>query len=466
MRPRELGTALVAAVKPATSSYDDPSAPAAFREAIARLGNLLGWRGQEGTSFGMLVAAADRVLLKPNWVHDRNQGPWGLEPLVTHGAIIRAVAEELLAGPVSEVMIGDAPLQLCDFQKLVADTGVGRWAGEVARRDPRLREPRDFRRTRSTLEDGLRVAHEAQLPLDQFVLFDLGKDSLLEPITVAGQFRVTQYDPEPLSRTHLAGVHRYLIARDVLDATVIVNLPKLKTHRKAGMTGALKNLIGVNGNKEYLPHHRVGGTEDGGDCYPERSRLKRLLEFAYDQINSVRSQAARRAWDQGVRVLNHALRSRGDRLGVEGAWWGNDTIWRTCLDLNRIVLYGRADGTLAETPQRRVVHIMDAFVAGQGEGPLSAEPAPLGLLLGASNAAAMDWVGATVLGYDPWRLPICRHAFDAFPWRLTDFPSDDVEVIGDVGGSGSLVEVLGADASAIEHYPIGWVNAVRAGAVV
>jgi len=35
----------------------------------------------------------------------------------------------------------------------------------------------------------------------------------------------------------------------------------LKLHRKAGITCALKNLIGINGNKEYLPHHRLGGSQ-------------------------------------------------------------------------------------------------------------------------------------------------------------------------------------------------------------
>ena len=74
-----------------------------------------------------------------------------------------------------------------------------------------------------------------------------------------------------MRRTHAPGRHQYLVAREVIEADVIVNLPKLKTHKKAGVTCALKNLIGINGNKEYLPHHRVGGAERGGDCYPAAS---------------------------------------------------------------------------------------------------------------------------------------------------------------------------------------------------
>ena len=40
-----------------------------------------------------------------------------------------------------------------------------------------------------------------------------------------------------------------------------------------------------------------------------------------------------------------------------------------------------------DTPQRRVVHLTDAIVAGQGDGPLSPQPLSLGLLFAGNNAA-------------------------------------------------------------------------------
>ena len=148
-------------------------------------------------------------------------------------------------------------------------TGLGAWAHSLSGGEPAFKGVRDFRRTVSTSVGGVRVAAEDVQPQDRFVLFDLGADSLLEPVTDGGaSFRVTCYDPRLLARTHAPGRHQYLIARDVLDADVIINLPKLKTHKKAGITCALKNLIGINGNKEFLPHHRVGGAGAGGNCYP------------------------------------------------------------------------------------------------------------------------------------------------------------------------------------------------------
>ena len=54
-------------------------------------------------------------------------------------------------------------------------------------------------------------------------------------------------------------------------------------------------------------------------------------------------------------------RARGDAFIRSGNWYGNQTTWRMCLDLNRIALYGRLDGSIADTPQRRLVHIVDAI---------------------------------------------------------------------------------------------------------
>jgi hypothetical protein len=52
-----------------------------------------------------------RVLVKPNWVSHHNQGTGGFEPLVTHGSLVRAVAEAALRAAAGRVLVGDAPLQ-------------------------------------------------------------------------------------------------------------------------------------------------------------------------------------------------------------------------------------------------------------------------------------------------------------------------------------------------------------------
>ena len=453
----------VGAVKVPAAMYQAGDGDAAgIPAAITRLAALLGWGSDEFGPFGNVVPRGARVLIKPNWVMHRNKGPWGIEPLLTHASIIRTVAEAALRSAASQVVVGDAPLQACDFEHLLRATELGEWAGSLQAREPRFRGVHDFRRTKCVFEDGVRVPFEDQSPIENFVLFDLGSDSLLEPITDRHEsFRVTCYDPQMMAKTHRPGRHQYLVARHVVESDVIINLPKLKTHRKAGVTCALKNLIGINGNKEYLPHHRIGGSQAGGDCYPGRSVTKRMLEHAHDQENSTRSDRQARLWNGIRRVLSFGLRLQGDELGVDGAWSGNDTIWRTCLDLNRILLYGRPDGTLADTPQRTVLHIVDAVVAGQGDGPLSPEPLEMGLLLGSGSAPAMDWVGARLLGYDPLRIPITREAFGAFPWPITAFSPADVLLQGDLGDIDAETYFDSGALSYKVDYPIGWQDAAR-----
>ncbi len=443
------------------AGYDE-SEPNPLAKVLAEVFASLGWSKEAGGPLGAVIPKGARVLVKPNFVLHKNEGPGGIDPLVTHPSLIRLVVEAALRAGAAEVLVGDAPVQACDFSELLRVTGLDKWADELTQQEARFKGIRDLRRTTCVFKDGVRVAEENKISLEQFVLFDLAGDSLLEPVSsAANPFRVTCYDPRLMAKTHAPGRHQYLIAREVLEADVIINLPKLKTHKKAGVTCALKNLIGINGNKEYLPHHRVGGSQTNGDCYPGAGLAKRALEYTLDQQNMTASPTASKLWNEVARNLNRALKLTGDELGVEGSWKGNDTIWRTCLDLNRIVLYGRADGTMNQGLRRRILHIADAVIAGQGDGPLAPLPLPLGLIFAGGNAAAMDYVGAQLLGYDPQQIPVVRHAFDNFLWPLTCFTPGEVRLIGEAG-AGQADEVFHSfPFQQPVIYPAGWRDAAR-----
>lgn len=460
-----LSDSRVAVVRTAARGYEGLSsmeAEAQAADSIARAANALGWTDQARGPLGHLISEGDRVLIKPNFVMHENQGPWGIDPLITHPSLIRAICLAALQAGASEVTIGDAPVQGCDWDELLSKTGLDRWSSRLTRQEPRFKGIRDFRRTTCEFVNGVRVASENLVAEDRFVLFDLSGDSLLEPITgEESSFRVTCYDPRLLARTHSTRRHQYLVAKDVIDADVIINLPKLKTHKKAGITCALKNLIGINGNKEYLPHHRIGGSQTGGDCYPGASPIKRALEYSLDRQNMSSSFATARLWGEVATNLTRISELAGDRIGVEGSWSGNDTVWRTGLDLNRVLLYGQLDGKLSDTLQRRVIHLADAVVAGQGDGPLSPQPLPMGLILAGSNAAAVDWIGSLLLGYEPRRIPIVRESFARFRWPITLFSPDEVAVAGDLG-TGNPETLLPSTTMSVIH-PSGWADAARTG---
>jgi hypothetical protein len=260
------------------------------------------------------------------------------------------------------------------------------------------------------------------------VLFDLKQNSHLEPIaTDWKKFRVTQYDPKIMLRHHRPGLHKYLVAREVIDADVVINLPKLKTHMKAGLTGSLKNLVGINGHKEYLPHHRKGGSKNGGDCYEGYSIWKSMGEHLLDVANRRLDQPSG-ILHTLMRACNIPLRLRGQDTLREGAWHGNDTVWRMCLDLNQVLLYGRDDGSLADQPQRAVLHITDAIVAGENNGPLSPTPISLGTVTAGWNPVAVDYVHTHIMGFDWQKIPTIRHSFDPCLYRLADFLPQEVIV--------------------------------------
>lgn len=374
---------------------------------------------------GALVKEHATILLKPNWVlHDSLHGT---ECLVTHPSIIHAVLPYVLLAKPSRVIIGDAPLQYCDFTTLQKQYDFSRYFhAELGCSF----EIKDFRRTVSTITDSYWNVKEGCRPLDDYLEVNVGATSLLEPIANDWKkFRVTVYDPRFMWKHHKPGYHTYLIAKDILDANLVINLPKLKTHQKAGITCCLKNLIGINGNKEYLPHHRKGGSQTGGDAYRGSSMLLGIMEQVWDIANRSRNNSfvfnllVKMAFK--IKRLNELTGGDGR---AEGSWYGNDTVWRTCLDLNRVLLYASSAGAFSKTPERSVLHIVDAIIAGQGDGPLNPEPLQLNMLLGGFNPVAVDWVAAVMLGFDPHNIPTILNAFNDFDYPLTMFNTSDIRL--------------------------------------
>ena len=145
------------------------------------------------------------------------------------------------------------------------------------------------------------------------------------------------------------------------------------------------------------------------------------------------SPAAQRGYAAFIRIVRKVVQTLGDHQDYEGSWHGNDTVWRMVLDLNRILTNGTAQGVLSGTRMRRVLHIADAIVAGAGDGPLAPVPFPLGVLLAGEHAAALDWVGAWMLGYSPLAIPLVKQGLlleDAASRSL----KPEIDIVGMVNG--------------------------------
>src|ERR1044071_8249158 len=101
---------------------------AQMAEALARAAVSLDWFEDKRGPLAKVIHEGARVLIKPNFVMHENQGPGGIEPLVTHPSLLRAATVAALRAGASQVMVGDAPVQGCDFDSLLSATGLDLWA--------------------------------------------------------------------------------------------------------------------------------------------------------------------------------------------------------------------------------------------------------------------------------------------------------------------------------------------------
>jgi hypothetical protein len=244
----------------------------------------------------------------------------------------------------------------------------------------------------------------------------------------AGRFRVSNYAAADTAQYHRGGSHRYVVARSVIEAGLVVSVPKMKTHCKVGVTLGLKNFVGTVGRKQCLAHHRQGGSADGGDEWPGRSRLKALSERLERAIDGNPRRLQRGALALLFRANERAIRTLGVDPVRDGGWHGNDTCWRMALDLVRIARYGRGDGTMADVPQREILTVVDGIVGGEGEGPLEADPVCAGAIVAGWDPVAVDIATATFMGFDVRKIPLLREALAIRRWPLTALCPEDIGV--------------------------------------
>ncbi|MCD8138637.1 MAG: DUF362 domain-containing protein [Planctomycetaceae bacterium] len=147
---------------------------------------------------GRFVRPGSRVVLKPNLVFGRSPE----RAINTHPAILRAAALLAKQAGAAWIGVGDSP-------------GFG----------------------------------SARLAMKQCGLLAVADELGLEPI---------EFTPvEDVDRTR--SFIRLELARELLDADVIINLPKMKTHGQMNMTLAVKNMFGaVPGARKLQWHYRAG----------------------------------------------------------------------------------------------------------------------------------------------------------------------------------------------------------------
>lgn len=424
--------------------------------------------GTQPNPLEAIVRPGDTVVVKPNFVRDfRESAPDDGDCLFTHGSVIRAVLElaaEALHGR-GRLIVADAPQNDADFGVIAGLTDLAATCEAVGARFGVGVEVIDLRPEAAVKKDGVIVGHRP-LPGDPagYVRVDLGQRSAFAAIEGrCDRLYGAEYDRHELLEHHRDGRHEYLLSRTVLQANCVLNVPKLKTHKKAGLTAALKNLVGINGNKNWLPHHREGTPRTGGDQFADERLLRHaergvmsVFRRVFPMLGPVRPALARPLKATGRFVFGDTNIS----TVRSGNWHGNDTTWRMVLDLNRALMYAGADGLLADRPARHLFTIVDGIVAGEGNGPLDATPRHAGWIIAGANPVAVDLVCARLIGFNDRRLPILTRALEPHPLPLVTFGADDVLVAsGDGGDEVPLALLQSAEPPFRPHF--GWAGHVE-----
>lgn len=412
------------------------------------------------------VRPDDRVVLKPNWVkeHDeRNPGPNAWEHVVTHPAVIEAVcrwAAQRLHGTGS-IIICDAPQTDSSFRKLREYCGLDAMVERCRRDFPGVQiEMLDLRPEEWRAVDGVVVSKQQQEG-DPRGTTRVSLNEASEFVNFRGQGKLygASFDMAETNAKHSGTVHEYMLCRTPMDADVLINIPKLKTHKKVGVTCALKNLVGINANKNWLPHHTEGTPQDGGDQFP-RATTKARLEHAW--------MGRAKRWlknSPALSTLFVPLKKAGrlyfgdtQKVVRSGNWHGNDTCWRMVLDLNKCLFFYGGDGNHRKEPIRYLA-VVDGIIGGEGNGPMSPDPKPAGMILAGRHPAAVDMVAATIMGFDWSKIRLLKNAFGIREKNFVPFSPDQIRVISNRNDwSGPLDEL-----KEVHHFKphFGWAGEIE-----
>lgn len=384
---------------------------------------------------GEVIKPGMNVFIKPNFVRHFNH-VGGTECLITHGSILRAVLDYTyiaLKGK-GHITLGDSSYLDADFDKIVQYTGIDKVIDYYNTKSKMHIDLVDLRQYRGHVRL-IGGVDRRVLPGDPlgYSVIDLGNDSdHYGIIHDYRKFRNGYYDRNEMMKHHNEDKNEYCIANSILNADVIMNVPKLKTHSKAGMTCALKSLIGINGLKDWLPHHRCGAAECGGDDYIHKDFRKDWLVRLRDEqvvtdnilyIMPIRAMAALFHYSQKLAPFKDKYEA--------GGWYGNDTITRTISDLNKIVYYADRHGKMQPTPQRKEFFVVDGVVAGQREGPLMPIPKKAGILVAGFNPVEVDLVCSRIMGFDYRKMPVFKHAMGSKKYPLFDGKPEDIGIVSD-----------------------------------
>jgi len=328
---------------------------------------------------GNLIRPGDTVVIKPNWC-TQHKFPFP----ITHPSVVVPLVEFALRAGAARVNVIEAPMTL--------PRGAGWFWSSVFLGTPELKQLIAERHGGAEVNfiDG---------NADDFLWVDVGEASELREYDLLALdhdghtgFENNMFFNVPDCRGYNPGKYRKglaAIARSFLDCDVFINAPKLKTHGYTGITVALKNLMGLNVRSTI---HRM--EPEILRAYEERPDIAECRESPLRDIPHFdRAKLGDWKWGQwGCAETNYY------------AGPGNDVLWRTLADLNKIIRCAAPDGTLQREPVRRCLTVVDGIVGTDRTGPITNSLVRSGCVVAGRDPVAVDAVCAYIMGWDPLAL--------------------------------------------------------------
>lgn len=372
------------------------------------------WGKPEWNPLGEIVKPENTVLIKPNLVMESNHiSKNGTDCLYTHPSVVAAVIDYVVIAlkGCGRIIVGDAPMQECKWEMLIKQSGYMELIQWYKNHSVNI-DLVDFRELTSEVKNGIYM--QSVNSNVKGTVVDLQTESDFSQISSENllKMRITNYNPNSLLKHHNKDKHEYYISDYLLQSDVIIDMPKPKTHRKAGITCAMKNLVGINIRKEFLPHHTVGSLEEGGDEYEKRNCILSFRSKILDKLNIASAEkryVSAYIYRWGSRLLTLPLFFRKNKYS-EGNWFGNNTICHTVTDLNKIVLYADKKGIMRNSPQRKIFVVADMIISGEKDGPTAPSPKKVGVIAMGDDLLCFDEVVSTIMGFDIEKIPTIKCA--------------------------------------------------------
>lgn len=425
----------------------------AVRNALFLLGlNKDNFNTQRWNPFKEIIKPEDTVVIKPNFVVSNHDKGGNLFSIITHPSVIRAVVDYVyiaLAGN-GRIIIADTPQMDCNFTELLEKTRLESikelyekelgfnieiydlrdfWLDKkpFSQQGIFAKEKSHFLDNKKGIPKAAYAKNRHKLPGDPLggLLVNLGKKSLLYGVNNYQRFYGADYNRDETIRHHHGDVQEYLVSKTILSADVVISVPKLKVHKKVGVTLNSKGLVGACINKNYLVHYSLGTPSEGGDQFPDgvlstkETTVVKLQRWAYDMFLSRKNRIGDFLFDISLKLYRFILKPLGfELLDREksildaGNWHGNDSAWRMAVDLLKIFIYADKEGNLQNKPARRMFSIVDGVIGGEGEGPLTPDSKRCGLIISGFNPCAVDLVCTRLMGFDYKKIKMLKYVLD------------------------------------------------------